>query len=309
MNIEGNNKTLILCAGLQCSGTTMISWCFLQRSDMDGVYDMENSVIQTDFNKVITPYIWVKMTIGSFRFNDIKAVYEDLGYEVIPLLVVRDVRNIFSSLIKKEYGINGVVAEEPPIRMRFRRFYEDWKLFYDNKWPVLKYETFIKEPKIELKRVLSDMNLDWDDSMIQWGKSIQDISYMSVGNRSFRESMESSHNLYECLDASGTDKVPDMPESELDWLEQYFMEFNIKNDYVVNLEKSGQIKLTESKLVFESGTRMKLNQKLEDMNNKAKEMYAKYRDCNLKLQRIKNHLLFGNLLKIWKLLINRSFEV
>lgn len=298
---------MILCAGLQCSGTTLISWCFLQRFDMDGVYDMENSVIQPDLDKVITPFIWVKMTIGSFRFSDVKAVYEDLGYEVLPLLVVRDVRNTFSSLITKEYGINGVVAEEPPIRMRFRRFYEDWKLFYDNKWPVLNYETFIKEPEIEIKRVLSDMNLDWDDSMIQWKKSMQDISYMSVGNRTFRASMKNSRNLYECLVSNKPVKPLCMPESELNWLEQFFMDFNIKNGYPLNLGKSDHIKLTESVLHFDPGTRMELNKKLEDMNNKAKEMYIKYRDCNLRLQRIKQHLFFGNLLKIWKLVFKRTF--
>ena len=31
------DRILYLCAGLQSGGTTLISWCFLQRSDMDGI--------------------------------------------------------------------------------------------------------------------------------------------------------------------------------------------------------------------------------------------------------------------------------
>ena len=32
-------RQLYLCAGLQSSGSTLVSWAFLQRADMDGVVD------------------------------------------------------------------------------------------------------------------------------------------------------------------------------------------------------------------------------------------------------------------------------
>ena len=35
-------KTLYLCGGLQSSGTTLVSWCFLQRADMNGALDADN---------------------------------------------------------------------------------------------------------------------------------------------------------------------------------------------------------------------------------------------------------------------------
>ena len=53
---------------------------------------------------------------------------EDEGWDVLPLLVVRDVRSVFRSLLGKDYGSNGITAEEPPLRMRLRRFEEDWNI-------------------------------------------------------------------------------------------------------------------------------------------------------------------------------------
>jgi len=37
---------MILCAGLQSGGTTLVSWTFLQRRDTNGVLDMQNSITQ-----------------------------------------------------------------------------------------------------------------------------------------------------------------------------------------------------------------------------------------------------------------------
>ncbi len=38
-------KSLLLCGGLQSSGTTLISYCFLQRGDTDGVLDADNDLL------------------------------------------------------------------------------------------------------------------------------------------------------------------------------------------------------------------------------------------------------------------------
>ena len=116
-------QPLYLCAGLQSSGSTVVSWCFLQRADMDGVFDARNDILP-EVPPVATPLAWCKITISSFRFSEMKAYYEDEGYAVHPLLVVRDVRAVFNSLLKKHYGSNGITAEEPPLRMRLRRFRE-----------------------------------------------------------------------------------------------------------------------------------------------------------------------------------------
>src|ERR1041385_5446163 len=95
-------QRMILAAGLQSGGTTLISWCFLQRRDTDGVLDMENDVIEGLFDAAKKPVLWIKMTIGAFRWLDIADVYRDLGWNPAPLLIVRDVRVTYQSLMKKD---------------------------------------------------------------------------------------------------------------------------------------------------------------------------------------------------------------
>ena len=38
-------NVLYLCGGLQSSGSTLVSWCFLQRPDMDGVLDADSDLL------------------------------------------------------------------------------------------------------------------------------------------------------------------------------------------------------------------------------------------------------------------------
>ena len=64
-------KTLIVCAGLQSSGTTLISYCFLQRSDTDGVLDAEYDLLPAIDSRLARPYAWYKTTISCFRLSEI----------------------------------------------------------------------------------------------------------------------------------------------------------------------------------------------------------------------------------------------
>jgi len=105
-----NGRTLYLCAGTQSSGSTLISWCFLQRHDMDGVLDARFDHLPSVPEKLSAPLPWVKFTIACFRFSEVKSHFEDEGFTVKPLLVVRDVRSVFNSLIQKKYGRNGITA-------------------------------------------------------------------------------------------------------------------------------------------------------------------------------------------------------
>src|SRR5256885_11418406 len=110
-------QPLCPCAGLQSSGSTVVSWCFLQRADMDGVFDARNDILP-EIPDVPTPRAWCKITISSFRFSEMKAYYEDEGFEVHPLLVIPDERAGFNSLMKNHNGSNGIPAQQPPLRMR-----------------------------------------------------------------------------------------------------------------------------------------------------------------------------------------------
>jgi hypothetical protein len=79
-------RRMILCGGLQSSGTTLVSWCSLQRQDVNGVLDMSHDLIMYSFDRVKEPIVWVKMTIGAFRWLDVYETYRDLGWNPEPLL-------------------------------------------------------------------------------------------------------------------------------------------------------------------------------------------------------------------------------
>src|SRR5436305_1153439 len=115
-------RDLYLCAGLQSSGSTLVSWCFLQRADMDGVLDARFDHLPRIPTTLNAPLAWCKFTVACFRFSEVQHYLEDEGYVVHPLLVVRDVRAVFNSLIRKVYGRNGVTADDPPLRLRLERF-------------------------------------------------------------------------------------------------------------------------------------------------------------------------------------------
>jgi len=283
---------LILCSGLQSGGTSLVSWCFLQRSDTDGVYDMENSIIQTDLSLVQTSYTWVKMTIGSFRTIDVKQVYEDLGYQVRPLLVIRDVRHAFVSLIKKHYGINGNTAEDPPLRLRFRRFLEDWIRFRDNGWPILKFEDFVNQPEIELHTLARSLGLPWDESMLTWQKPAGSISYTSDGNRTLQAARNAGSDLRGTLLKEKIER-PDgaLPQRELEWLEENFRQYNRMNGYPEHLD---DIRVEGECLPVPSFDVTTRNELLK---------------VNARLERIRRHAVFGPLIRFWAAYINRDYRV
>ncbi|RTZ74771.1 MAG: hypothetical protein DSZ02_04625, partial [Gammaproteobacteria bacterium] len=97
-------QPVILATGLQSSGSTLLSWCFLQRPDMDGTLDGDCDLIPLPPEGVVTPYLWYKTTISSFDLEEQIRLLEDEGRQVRPLLVTRDVRAVWISLMRKPYG-------------------------------------------------------------------------------------------------------------------------------------------------------------------------------------------------------------
>ena len=217
-------RVLYLCAGPQSSGSTLVSWCFLQRADMDGILDARNDVLP-ELDGVRSPMAWCKVTISCFRLKEMTAHYEDEGWQVRPVMVVRDVRAVFNSLMTKHYGRNGVTAEEPPLRMRLRRFREDWQRCRDLGLPVLCYEAMMHRPEEVLRRSCEDMGLKWDEGMVSWPKAPGEIFAPGHGNPTFRRSRGRClrETVNPSLAAVKTDQIP--PE-DLAWLEQEFAEYN-----------------------------------------------------------------------------------
>jgi len=239
MTGSSDRQRMILCGGLQSGGTTLVSWTFLQRRDTNGVLDTQNSIIHTTFDKVVDPIVWVKMTIGAFRWLDVRDVYRDLGWEAQPLLVVRDVRHVFCSLMRKDYGINGTTAEDPPLRMRMRRFLLDWELFRRNDWPILVYEDFVCEPRRVLARACEQLGVEFDEAMLVWSKRRADIVYdLTEGNQTFAQTSAGVGSLEAGLSIERKKvSLEKLPASELEWLEETFREYNLAHGYPERIDR------------------------------------------------------------------------
>jgi Sulfotransferase family len=223
-------KALLLCGGLQSSGTTLISYCFLQRSDTDGVLDADNDLLPALDASLANPIAWYKTTISCFRLSEIAQHYRDADWEVRTFLVLRDLRAVWASLRKKSYGRNGITAEDPPLRLRLRRFVEDWRLAAQNGTVFLRYEDFVKSPESSLRQVCGQLGLAWDGAMLSWPKAPEQIADRKNGNDSFWKTC--GKNLRQTLDRYGEKETEAaLPAGDLEWLETEFRDFNIVSGY------------------------------------------------------------------------------
>jgi hypothetical protein len=140
------------------------------------------------------------------------------------MLVVRDVRSVFNSLVGKHYGSNGTTAEEPPLRMRLRRFKEDWEMYRD-RCPMLRYESLVAEPEQTLRKCCDEWRLPWDQAMLDWPKEREQIADPGHGNMTFRKSRGGS--FAETADPTLANlKVDRIPPDDLEWLQREFADFN-----------------------------------------------------------------------------------
>ena len=58
-------RKLYLCGGMQSSGSTLVSWCFLQRPDMDGVLDAAFDSLPEIPEQGPGQHAWCKFTIAA----------------------------------------------------------------------------------------------------------------------------------------------------------------------------------------------------------------------------------------------------
>ena len=166
--------------------------------------------------------------------------YEDEGWTVSPLLIVRDVRDAWTSLLTKPYGVNGFTAEDPPLRLRFRRFKEDWELFQAKGWPILRYESLLEDHERSLRDACQRLALSWDDSMLHWTKRAGQIADASRGSESFRQTQ--GRNLAETLARYSAQKKKEaiIGGGDLAWLEEEFQAFNADNGYPSHVTAGGE---------------------------------------------------------------------
>jgi hypothetical protein len=232
--MASRNNALVLCAGLQSSGTTLISYCFLQRADTNGVLDADNDLLPTIDPNLARPYAWYKTTISCFRQSEIAQYFRDAGWEVRTLLVLRDLRSVWASLRSKPYGRNGITAEDPPLRLRVRRFVEDWRSTQASGGATMRYEDFVASPTTTLQQACGSLGLPWDVSMLTWPKPPDRIADRKNGNGSFWDSRGA--NLMSSLKQfRQRNSDLQLPAGDLSWLETEFRDFNYANGYPLML--------------------------------------------------------------------------
>ena len=230
------DKTLVVCAGLQSGGTTLISYCFLQRGDTDGVLDADNDLLPALDPRLARPIAWYKTTISSFRLAEIATHYRDAGWDVRPLLVLRDLRAVWASLTKKEYGRNGITAEDPPLRLRVRRFVDDWRHLATTGGAMFRYEDFVAEPAATLQRACGQLGLPWDAAMLSWPKAPERIAHRNNGNESFWATR--GEGLLVSMSRYKRPSAPRLSAADLDWLETEFCDYNEANGYPLHLAEA-----------------------------------------------------------------------
>jgi len=274
MNTSPKHQQMILCAGLQSGGTTIVSWCFLQRGDTNGVLDAQNSIIQTDFERVSEPVVWVKTTIGAFRWLDFSEVYRDLGWNPEPLLVVRDVRTAYASLMTRSYGFNGATAEDPPLRLRFRRFLADWELFRERRWPILVFEEFLREPRQVLTRTCEALGLPYLEDMLTWPKSLAQIAYvLAEPNRTFASAIERGAAQHALLSEKIDPDLSGLPADEQDWLEKTFSEYNAAHGYPRAIPRSVEPEMMPPPR-YEGTERQRVGDKLDRLSAEYEALWS-----------------------------------
>jgi hypothetical protein len=165
---------------------------------------------------------------------------------VRPLLVLRDLRAVWASLCRKEYGRNGITAEDPPLRLRVRRFVEDWRnLTNGTLAPVsspaalMRYEDLIAAPRETLQRLCAQLHLPWDEAMVEWPKSPAQIAHRNNGNDSFWASL--AGGLLETIARyERKERKLQLAAVDLEWLESEFSDFNQANSYPLHIDPCGE---------------------------------------------------------------------
>ncbi len=128
-----------------------------------------------------------------------------------------------------------ITAEDPPLRLRFRRFKEDWELFQAKGWPILRYESLWDDHEGTLREACQRLALPWDDSMVHWTKRATQIADASRGSDSFRQTQ--GRNLAETLARYSAHKKKGtfIGGGDLTWLENEFRAFNADNGYPLHV--------------------------------------------------------------------------
>ncbi|MBK9029070.1 MAG: class I SAM-dependent methyltransferase [Propionivibrio sp.] len=296
-------RILYLCGGMQSSGSTLVSWCFLQRQDLDGVLDMDNAQIHQDFSRVTTDSVWLKMTIGSFRLAELAAMFEAQGWEVRPLLIKRNLTSVVGSLRGKPYGFDGVTGEEPPLCIRLQRYLADLDTAKAKGWPIIDYERLIASPREELAQACSTLGLPWDEGMMTWQKSEASIAYTANGNPTFIDSKQGKADLLSTIASVSVQHPSDDAMQKHDYVSTMAQTQvqTVTRPFATSAGSDNLATLAPSKYW---GTQRHY---LETQRHQQERLVVSLRNTEIQYRRILGHAVFGRLLRFWQRFINKSF--
>ncbi|MCB1865669.1 MAG: hypothetical protein KDG50_09580 [Chromatiales bacterium] len=304
--MNASDRKLFLAAGLQSGGTTLISWCFLQRADMDGVLDLPHDRLMP-IPAVSTRLAWAKATIASFHFDEIASYYRWSGWEVKPLLVVRNPFDVYRSLSNKWYGFNGTTSDDPPLLVRFSRFLADWRLFRDRQWPIVQHEALIATPEITLRDTCCALGIDWDPAMLDWPKARNSIADATSGNETFLSTTTQENGIAGSLQRYCPTAPSPLSREVETWIADQFSEFNSYHNYKDAIQPDDD-PLPESLPVY-SGTRhQKLMQSLTELQTRLEQTSSDLARVRSNLKRLTNHPVIGPVVRAWIRMANPSLR-
>lgn len=221
--------------------------------------------------RLAAPLAWCKFTIACFRMSEVIDHFKAEGWEPRPLLVVRDARSVFNSLITKSYGRNGTTADDPPLRLRLQRFLEDWQLFQDKGLPILRYEDLADDAVATLQKSCEQLGLPYDDAMNTWPKSREQIADAGFGNETFIQSKGGTfaQTIDPKLFKIKTDHIP--PE-DLEWLETRFAAMNRKMNYPEHVSPQAPSSPVRAVPTFENTRRHERYERKQRLSNSIRKI-------------------------------------
>ncbi|WP_147291825.1 hypothetical protein [Alteromonas aestuariivivens] len=197
---------------------------------------MASDRIEYELSLAKKPVTWVKMTTISFTWQEVAEVYSLQGYQVFPLLIVRNPFDAWVSLKSKWYGLNSTTAEDPPLILRFRRFLRDWEWFVSQGHPIINFETFVANPKDALQEACKSLPIDYHEFMTEGETKLKDIAYVSESNQSFLSSLTKG------VSQQIASKTKSISSEEAQWLTSNFSEiitaYGYQNHHHVHDEPS-----------------------------------------------------------------------
>lgn len=198
-------KKIFLLEGLQSGGSSLVSTCFLQHPDANGILDLHHfnnlqgifkahrKEILKDFFMFKGKYFVVKFTCGHYNIHEMIESCDFLREKIIPVAITRDPRSVISSWLRRFGSLKNVYSgytgrdgrfwdTEVKPWSRIIRFCEDISWYSKQGYPVVIYEKLCVDPEKTLMAVCDQIGMPYRRDMVTWTKSAHEIFNYSAGN-------------------------------------------------------------------------------------------------------------------------------